>query len=99
MTRAAERNGIPDEQWRSVSERRRCPVCGASEGCHVHEEDDFASCARAPSDWPLTNGAWLHRLPADGEWGVGGASASLHEDSGVRSIGQRPSKLRGPECT
>ena len=52
-------------EWRVVSEIRPCPVCGGSSDCKTHSLDDFASCTREPSDWPLTNGAWLHRLSAD----------------------------------
>lgn len=42
--------------------RRPCPVCGSSEGCFVHEDASFASCAKQASDWPLINGTWLHRV-------------------------------------
>src|SRR5690606_18508399 len=51
-----------DAQWRRVSSRQPCPICASSDGCSVHEEDDFASCMQKPSDWPLINGAWLHRV-------------------------------------
>ena len=37
-------------------------MCGAESGCHRHVDDAFVSCSRCPSDWPLTNGAWLHRI-------------------------------------
>jgi hypothetical protein len=30
----------------------------------VHTVDEFACCSRAPSEWKLTNGSWLHRLQA-----------------------------------
>lgn len=65
MTRArfgAAQQMSADAVWRGVSSRKPCPVCGGSEGCFIHEEDVFASCAERPSDWPLTNGTWLHRL-------------------------------------
>lgn len=55
-----------DAVWRGVSLRKPCPVCGSSEGCFLHEEAQFASCAKNPSDWPLTNGTWLHRVAAMG---------------------------------
>lgn len=58
----AQQSGSNDGEWRGVSVRRPCPVCGSNEGCFVHEEDAFASCAKRPSDWPLVNGAWLHRV-------------------------------------
>jgi hypothetical protein len=51
-----------DAVWRGASARNPCPICGGSEGCFVHEEDDFVSCGTSPSDWPLTNGTWLHRF-------------------------------------
>ena len=50
-----------DAAWVAVSEQAPCPICASNEGCQVHEEDDFASCRRVPSVWPLINGAWLHR--------------------------------------
>jgi hypothetical protein len=51
-----------DSDWRLVSQERPCPVCGAEDTCGVHTVDEFACCARAPSEWKLTNGSWLHRL-------------------------------------
>lgn len=51
-----------DSDWRLVSQERPCPVCGADEACSVHNADDFACCAREPSEWKLTNGSWLHRV-------------------------------------
>jgi hypothetical protein len=63
MTRAVLSAAI-DSEWRLVSNERPCPVCGASEACSIHTADDFACCAREPSDWKLTNGAWLHRVPS-----------------------------------
>lgn len=51
-----------DAAWRGVSVKKPCPVCGGSDGCFIHEEDVFASCGQHPSDWPLTNGTWLHRI-------------------------------------
>lgn len=51
-----------DSDWKLVSQERPCPVCGAEDTCGVHTVDEFACCARAPSEWKLTNGSWLHRL-------------------------------------
>lgn len=51
-----------DGQWDDVSEYHPCPVCGAESNCSRHVDDTFVSCARRPSDWPLTNGGWLHRV-------------------------------------
>ena len=61
MTRALPSPAI-DSDWKLVSQGRPCPVCGAEDTCGVHVVDDFACCARAPSEWKLTNGSWLHRL-------------------------------------
>lgn len=49
-------------RWVVVSVARPCPVCGFAANCLVHEDEPFAACASRPSDWPLTNGDWLHRL-------------------------------------
>jgi len=61
MTRAVLSAAI-DSEWKLVSHGRPCPVCGADDSCSVHTVDDFACCAREPSDWKLTNGSWLHRV-------------------------------------
>lgn len=61
MTRAVLSAAI-DSDWRLVSTERPCPVCGSRDACSVHTKDDFACCAREPSQWKLTTGAWLHRL-------------------------------------
>jgi hypothetical protein len=65
MTRAVLSAAI-DSDWRLVSQGRPCPVCGADDVCSVHTVDDFACCAREPSEWKLTNGSWLHRLRTSG---------------------------------
>lgn len=49
-------------EWTTVSTKRPCPVCGSNSACLVHGERAFACCAKNPSEWPLTTGAWLHRL-------------------------------------
>jgi len=61
MTRVAVHDW-GEAEWRGVSEVRRCPICSGSVDCSVHDTDEFACCRSTPSDWPLTNGAWLHRL-------------------------------------
>jgi hypothetical protein len=66
MTRALLSAAI-DSDWKLVSQGRPCPVCGAEDTCGVHVVDDFACCARAPSDWKLTNGSWLHRVESQRE--------------------------------
>src|SRR4051794_7711926 len=54
MTRALLSAAI-DSDWKLVSQGRPCPVCGAEDTCGVHVVDEFACCARAPSEWKLTN--------------------------------------------
>jgi hypothetical protein len=51
-----------DVSWDRVTVKNPCPVCGCDSGCHRHAIDAFVSCARCPSEWPLTNGGWLHRV-------------------------------------
>ena len=51
-------------EWDHVTQRNPCPVCGSGSGCHRHAIAAFVSCSRCPSEWPLTNGAWLHRVDA-----------------------------------
>lgn len=63
MTRAVMSVAI-DSDWKRVSSNRPCPICGAEDHCSVHLEASFVSCAQEPSQWKLTNGAWLHRTPA-----------------------------------
>jgi hypothetical protein len=63
-----------ETDWRYVSEKNPCPICGAEAGCRTLVDDDFACCERTPSEWPLTTGAWLHRIegtPSDGAAAVG----------------------------
>jgi hypothetical protein len=61
MTRVAPPTSL-DHDWSSVSELRPCPVCGSPSRCSVHADGAFASCSREQSEWPLTNGSWLHRI-------------------------------------
>ena len=74
MTRVM-RSPPVDADWRVVSEEAPCPICGSTQGpCSGNDEESFVSCARNPSDWLLTNGAWLHPippLPARGEAPIG----------------------------
>jgi hypothetical protein len=63
MTRAVLSHAI-DNEWKLVSNARPCPVCGAHDACSIHLQDDFACCAREPSEWKLTNGSWLHKIQA-----------------------------------
>jgi hypothetical protein len=61
MTRVHHGIGA-DFEWINVSVWRRCPICGGVAGCKTHAEGHFAACGRQPSDWPMTSGAWLHRV-------------------------------------
>lgn len=76
----------PADEWNGVSAEHPCPICAASAGCHLHSEDDFASCSRRPSDWPLTNGGWLHRVepPASARDDVSASAGAGVDDSPVR---------------
>jgi len=61
MTRI-HRGASVDLQWINVSVARRCPICDGSAGCKINAQGHFAACGTQPSDWPMTSGAWLHRL-------------------------------------
>ena len=55
-----------EADWAGVDGMHPCPVCrGVAGGCRIHMDEPFACCARTPSDWPLTNGEWLHRTELD----------------------------------
>lgn len=63
MTRALRPPPI-ETDWRAVSEKNPCPICGSPQGlCSGNLEESFVCCALCPSDWLLTNGAWLHPIP------------------------------------
>jgi hypothetical protein len=51
-----------DDGWNSVTEYHPCRICGADSACSRRFDEAFVSCAHRPSEWPLTNGAWLHRV-------------------------------------
>ena len=53
-------------EWRRVSRRHPCPVCGRRDWCGVSADGEFAICMRVESDRPTKNGGWLHRL-GDGD--------------------------------
>lgn len=76
MTRAVLSAAI-DTDWTIVSELRPCPICGATTDCSLHSGAEFACCVREPSEWPLTNGAWLHRIGAEAESDLPAAPATL----------------------
>ena len=56
-----------DLRWTSVSVGQRCPVCGAPGGCGVapFRGGVAVDCRSTVSAWPMIQGGWLHRLPAD----------------------------------
>lgn len=58
------RSSTLESDWESVSPLHPCPVCSARTGCRLHADAPFACCESEPSEWPLTNGSWLHRLQA-----------------------------------
>ena len=64
MTSAARAPSVLIE-WHPVSSRHLCPVCGASRGCRFQASDAFACCVNSRSEWPLVNGAWLHKIVLD----------------------------------
>ena len=70
MTRTARSPSLGGE-WFVVSEKNPCPICGASTGpCSSNEDELFVTCAHCPSDWLLTTGAWLHRIPTEPTLGL-----------------------------
>ena len=72
-----------EAEWESVSSDQPCPVCGSTRGCST-QTTVFVSCERISSQWPLTTGAWLHRLaPSTGF--ASGASASVNALRAERS--------------
>jgi hypothetical protein len=63
MTRSRHESAAHhDAEWTAVSERDPCPICGEGGECRRHSDGAFVFCMRLPSEWPLTNGAWLHRV-------------------------------------
>ncbi len=84
MTRAVLSHAI-DNEWRLVNSARPCPVCGAHDACRVHTQDDFACCAREPSEWKLTDGSWLHKTASSViAAGMGAEAANDLAESGIR---------------
>lgn len=51
-----------ETEWKLVSVRRPCPVCGGAQSCRVNTDGSFACCLRLPSDCAVMPGAWLHRV-------------------------------------
>jgi hypothetical protein len=56
------RSSTSEFEWEGVSDENPCPICGARSICRLHDDERFACCLQRPSEWPLTNGGWLHRL-------------------------------------
>jgi hypothetical protein len=61
-----------DLRWRAVSAKDPCPVCSATCNCGTaaFQGGVVVDCCRVVSSWPMTEGGWLHRLPAgdDATW-------------------------------
>jgi hypothetical protein len=59
-------NDQPDDElaldWDDVTPHAPCPICGHPSDCKRSRSTDFASCAHEASEWPLTNGGWLHHV-------------------------------------
>ena len=51
-------------EWVDVSPGRPCPVCRATSGCSLLENEEFARCLNVVCDWPVLAGGWLHPLAA-----------------------------------
>src|SRR5690606_24927518 len=62
MIRSNRHAQSTDIEWITVSARRVCPICGGSLTCQIQSGGAFAACSKNPSDWPMTSGAWLHRV-------------------------------------
>ena len=56
----------PAIEWRAVTVHQPCRICGAIRGCRFQPNGDLVCCVNNESDWPLTNGSWLHRAEALG---------------------------------
>jgi hypothetical protein len=57
--------------------------------CSIHTVDDFACCAREPSEWKLTNGSWLHRLRTSGTVPAITAELVAHQSPAANGNGIR----------
>jgi hypothetical protein len=71
------RSQSQEAEWKLVSEKNPCPICNSSSSCHRDLEGTFACCERHPSDWPLTSGAWLHRVASARDVRVASARAGV----------------------
>jgi hypothetical protein len=49
-------------EWVSTSAQRPCPICGATSGCRIMQDGEFACCLRTVCEWPVLSGGWLHPL-------------------------------------
>jgi hypothetical protein len=66
----------PTIEWLAVSTRQPCRVCGAVRSCRFQPSSNLVCCVNTESDWPLTNGAWLHRVVPDDVTAQGTASSA-----------------------
>jgi hypothetical protein len=53
---------VDDLAWVEVSVAQPCRICGAVRECLMRASGEFADCHQVTSDWPMTDGGWLHRL-------------------------------------
>jgi hypothetical protein len=60
--RAVTSSHLVEMEWTTATNTSPCPICGGDQGCKRHIDNTFASCAQQPSEWPLTDGGWLHRV-------------------------------------
>ena len=54
-------------EWRRVSRRSPCPVCGKPDWCSAGADGSAVCCMRVESNRRLRNGGWLHWLRSPGE--------------------------------
>lgn len=85
MTRSILSAGI-DSDWKQVTPEKPCPVCGSLDACSVHTFEEFACCSLSPSQWKLTNGAWLHRIGGSLERTLSVEANQTRADSSVIAI-------------
>ncbi len=51
---------IGEQDWRRVSRREPCRICGKPQWCTIHANGS-ACCMRVESERPMKNGGWLHK--------------------------------------
>lgn len=68
MAERAPATTVDDLRWTAVSAVDPCPLCAAPGDCGVaaFRGGVAVHCRRVVSRWPMAQGGWLHRMPADG---------------------------------